>query len=397
MAFVRDVGPEQDRGEKPQDRRSTVSAKTLRKQYSRLLAFLKEARVAVELLPALAGLETSLLIGDVALLLPEIAVIARPSDATRFREIDSILGVLGQHRPVQSIVDPGTLDAGDVLRIGRTVYVAESPRTNADGVGQLRDIVASHGYNMRVISLLDGRSLRSACSFVPPHFLLVNPTCVDPAGFEHVIALTVDDAEPNAADLLTIGRTTLISAAAPKTEKKLNEAGVATTHLDISEFEKAGAGLSSLVLLLEPRTANHAAPETGLMPVQANGVPLVDGYSSQAVVHGGLVFTSQVLPFDPLQAPAKRVSVEDQTETMIRNLVAVLAASGSSLGRVVRTTVHVADAKHVPRIDAVWPRLFGSHRPARAIVTNGALPPGVFVSIEAVAAQGDQTSPKIPN
>lgn len=392
MAFVRDVSPEQDRGEKPPDRRSAVGAKTLRRQHGRLVTFLKEARVAVELLPALAGLETSLLIGDVALMLPETAVIARPSDATRLGEIDSILGVLGQHRPVQSIVDPGTLGAGDVLRIGRTIYVAESQRTNADGVSQLRDVVASHGYNVRVVPLLGGRSLRSACSFIPPHFLLVNPARVDPTGFEHVIALTVADAEPNGADVVPIGRTTLISAAAPKTEKKLNEAGVVTARVDISEFEKLDAGLSSLLLLLEPRTANHAAPETGLMPVQASGVPLVDGHSSQAVVHGGLVFTSQVLPFDPVHAPAKRVSVEDQTETMIRNLTAVLSASGSSLGRVVRTTVHVADPKHVPRIDAVWPRLFGNHRPARAIVTNGALPPGVFVSIEAVAAQGDRAS-----
>jgi dimethylargininase len=391
IAFVRGVGADTDRGDKSLAQRRPVNAKSLRKQHGRVASFLKEAGVVVEYLPALAEGETSLLVGDVALLLPEIAIIARPNDAGRLRELDSILGTLGQHRPVQSIVDPGTLDAADVLRIGRTVYVSESPRTNADGVTQLRDIVASHGYSLRILSGLSAGSLRSACSFIPPHFLLLDPARIEAAEFENVIAIAVDETEPTGAMTLSVGGTTLVSASAPKTEKKLSDAGVATGRLDISEFEKMDAGLSSLVLLLEPRTANHSASETGLIPVQATGVPLVDGHASQAVVHGGFVFTSPVFPFDPTTTQAKRVSVEAQTETMIRNLATVLSASGSSLGRVVRTTVYVADPKHVPRIDAVWPQLFGNHRPARAIVANGALPAGVLVGIEAVAAQGERS------
>lgn len=386
MAFVRDIGPEQDRGEKPQDRRSTVSSKTLRKQHGRLLALLKEARVAVELLPALAGLETSLLIGDVALLLPETAVIARLTDAARSREIDSILGVLGQHRPVQSVVDPGILDAGDVLKVGNTIYVAESTRTNADGIAQLRDIVAAHGYNVHVVPLPEGPRLRTACSFVPPHFLLLNPAWIDGAVFSNVITLPVHEGEPHAANTLTVGRTTLVSASAPQTEKKLNQMGVATIPVDISEFEKREVGLSSLIVLLEPRSTNHSAAGFGLMPVQASGVPSGDGHSSQAVVHGGFVFTSPVLPFDPPAGKAPRLSIEEQTEQMVRNLSVVLAASGSGLGRVVRSTVHIADPKHAARIDPVWARMFGDHRPARAIVANSALPAGVLVSVEAVAA-----------
>lgn len=386
IAFVREVGDDLGLGEKPATQHVSLNPKTLKKQHGRLITFLKESGLTVESFPAFDN-ERSLLVGDVALLLPETAVMGRPVDASRIGEVDSILGILGQHRPVQSIVDPGTLDAADVMQVGRTIYVTESPRTNADGIAQLRDIIASHGYHLRVLSLKGTGSLRKACSFISPHFVLVNPALVDAAGFENLITLEIEKAEPNGAHTLTVGRTTVVAASSPKTEKKLNDAGVTTVRLDVSEFEKMDAGLRSLVLLLEPRPTNHSAPDSRITAVLANGVPLVDRHASQATVHGGLVFTSQVLPFDPPTARTRRASVEDQTEQMIRNLAVVLSASGSSLEGVVRTTLHVADPKYVPRVDAIWPRVFGTHRPARAIVANPALPPGVLVSIEAVAAQ----------
>lgn len=389
IAFVREVPGEL--GEKSPNARSPANAKALRKQIGRVVTFLKEAGLAVEVFPALGGSEQNMKVGDLALLLPETAVIGRPVDADRFSEINSITAVLGQHRPVQSIVDPGTLEAADVLKVGRTIYVAETARTNADGIAQLRDVVGSHGYNLRVLSLTGAVSLRNACSFIQPHFVLVNPALVDPGAFENVIAIPVDEGEPQATRTVTVGRATIVAASAPKTEKRLKEAGIATVPLDISEFEKMDAGLSSLVLLLEPRPTNHSTPEFGITPVRANDVPLVDRHASQAVAHGGLVFTSQVLPFDPPAGRAPRVSLEEQVEQMVRNLGLVLSASGSSLEGIVRITLHVADAKHLPRIDAVWPRVFGYHRPARAVVANGALPPGVLVSIEAVAAQNRPT------
>lgn len=386
IAFVRELSAELGRCEGPSTQRVAINAKNAKKQHGRVVAALKELHATVEPLPALPDIETSVLVGDIAVLLPETGIVARPASASRLDEIASIVSTLGQHRPVQSIVDPGMLDAGDVLKVGNTIFVAESRRTNADGIAQLRDIVAAHGYNVRVMPLSDGPRLRSACSFVPPHFLVVNPVWVDASAFPNVIVLPVHESEPHAANTLTVGRTTLVSATTPQTEKKLNAAGVATVRVDISEFEKLDAGLSSLVVLLEPRSTNHAAAEIGLMPVQASGVPSSDGHSSQAVVHGGFVFTSPVLPFDPAAGKPPRLSVEEQIEQMIRNLALVLAASGSGLGRVVRTTVHVADPKHAARIDPAWARMFGDHRPARAIVANSALPAGVLVSVEAVAA-----------
>src|SRR5205823_542866 len=128
-----------------------------------------------------------------------------------------ILGTLGQHRPVQSIVDPGTLDGGDVLKIGRTIYVAESRRTNVEGVGQLREIVAAHGYDVKPVHVHECLHLKSACTFIPPHFLVANPAWIDPTAFGNFTVIPVDEKEPFGANTVTIGQTTLVSASCPKT------------------------------------------------------------------------------------------------------------------------------------------------------------------------------------
>lgn len=389
IAFMRQVGPELETRGSTQVTRVATEPRLAVKQYGRLVEALEELAVHVESLPTVSADSVGILIQGTAVLLPEVAIAARANTTSEPAGIDSVIEILGRHRPVQSIVEPGTLDGGDVLRIGWTLYVAESERTNEDGIGQLGEIVLPFGYEVRVIALRESVRLKAACGFVPPHFLVANPRWIDPADFGRLVVIPVDEKEPYAANTLTIGRTTLISASCPKTEKRLHEAGIATRRVDISEFEKMGAGLSCLCLLLETRTATHTPTEIGLKPVQANGVPSVNGHSSQAVVHGGLVYTSLLVPFDLSEARFRRASIEEQTEQVIRNLSLVLTASGSSLGQVLRTTLHVADPRHAPRADAVCAKMFGKHRPARAVVANGALPPGVLVEVEAVAALGD--------
>lgn len=392
IAFVRDISPRVDCCEAAVANRAMIDPKLARKQHAAFVAALQAVGVQVENLGVLSEQPDGVFVEDCAILLPEAVILARPGLATRQAEIDSIVATVGQHRPAQSIVDPATLDGRDVLRIGRTIYVAESRCTNADGVAQLRDIVAAHGYDVHVVSLRDGRHLKSACTFIPPHFLLANPAWIDPAQFGNLILIPVDEKEPSAANTVTAGRTTFVSASHHKTEKRLRDAGIVTKRVEMSEFEKVETGPSSLCLILEPRTANHTAAEMELKPVHAKGVPATDGHCSQAVVHGGLVFTSPLLPFEPGTTRGRRPSVEEQAEQVFRNLALVLTASRSCLGRVVRTTVHLADPKHTPRVDAICAQMFGNHRPARAVVANGALPPGVLVAIEAVAALGEEMS-----
>jgi 2-iminobutanoate/2-iminopropanoate deaminase len=123
-----------------------------------------------------------------------------------------------------------------------------------------------------------------------------------------------------------------------------------------------------------------------MIAISTENAPLPAGHYSQAIVHEGLVFVSGQLPVDP-QTGAKRVgSIEQQTEQALKNLRAILVAAGSDVNRVLKTTVYVSDIGLWGRVNAVYARVFGQHRPARAVVPTKELHFGFQIEIEAVAA-----------
>ena len=109
------------------------------------------------------------------------------------------------------------------------------------------------------------------------------------------------------------------------------------------------------------------------------------GHYSQAIVHGGMVYVSGQLPIDP-QTGEKRVgSIEEQTEQALQNLAAILRAADSDLDQVVKTTVYISDIQLWGRVNEVYSRFFGKHRPARAVVPTRELHFGFQIEIEAIA------------
>jgi dimethylargininase len=92
--------------------------------------------------------------------------------------------------------------------------------------------------------------LKSACSFIAPDVLLVNPAWVEAAAFGVERVISVDADEPFAANTLSVGGTTLVSAAYPRTQRRLEAAGIMTRALDVSELHKAEAALTCMSLLL---------------------------------------------------------------------------------------------------------------------------------------------------
>ncbi len=389
IAFMREVSPRLDRCELTHVPRSPIDVKLARKQHERYAEILGELGIKVEFLPALPEQPDGVFVEDTAVLLPEVLIIARPGAASRIAELDSVVQTLALHRPLQSIVDAATLDGGDVMRVRGTIFVAESRRTNTDGITQLRETTLPFGYEVRPVTVRECLHLKSACTFIPPHFVVANPAWIDPTVFGNVVVLPVDEKEPSGANTLTLGRTTLVSASFPKTEKRLREAGITTKRVEISEFEKAEGGLTCLSLILEHRTAKRSANGNGLKMIQVSGVPLPDGHCSQGIAHNGLIYVSPQRAFDPATGRSRRLTADQQTEQAIRNALLVLTAAGSSLAHVLRTTIYVADPKHLPRVDAAYAKMFGAHRPTRAVVVNGALPAGILVEIEVVAAAGD--------
>ncbi len=121
--------------------------------------------------------------------------------------------------------------------------------------------------------------------------------------------------------------------------------------------------------------------------IRTGAAPAPVGPYSQAVVHGGLVFASGQVPLDPATGRLVEGEIEAQTERVILNLAAVLEAAGSSLGRVLRSTVYLTDLSLFARMNAVYAQHFtGEPKPARSTVQAAALPLGARIEIDVIAA-----------
>ena len=252
IAFIRNVSPRLDRCELTHVQRTPIDLKIAREQHAMFAAELKALGVQIESLAPLPDQPDGVFVEDAAVILPEVGVIAWTGVASRQAEIESVATAVARYRPIVRIVSPATLDGGDVLRIGRSLFVGISGRTNNEGFAALARTAEAHGYEVRPVEVRGCLHLKTACTFVPPHFLVVNPDWVDSKAFHDLRVIAVDESEPFAANTITIGGTTLVSAASPKTEKRLREAGIVAQPVDVSEFHKAEAGLSCLALFVEP-------------------------------------------------------------------------------------------------------------------------------------------------
>lgn len=119
--------------------------------------------------------------------------------------------------------------------------------------------------------------------------------------------------------------------------------------------------------------------------VATDRAPAAIGPYSQAIVAGGLVYTAGQIPLDPATMTLVDGDITAQTERVMQNLEAVLAAAGSSFGRVLKTTCFLADLADFPAFNAVYGRAFGDAPPARSTVQVARLPLGALVEVECVA------------
>ncbi len=121
--------------------------------------------------------------------------------------------------------------------------------------------------------------------------------------------------------------------------------------------------------------------------ISTNKAPAAIGPYSQAVEAGGLLFISGQLPVDPATGNLAPAGIEVQTETVIKNLTAILASEGLGLDHIVKTTVYLADLSQFAEMNGVYGKFFAKNSPARATVEVKALPKSALVEIEAIAVR----------
>ncbi len=216
--------------------------------YEELLARLGARIIS---LPEEPDLPDSMFVEDPAIVLDEVAVICPLGSESRRKESPTIASALEKFRKLAYVKLPGTLEGGDVLRVGKKVFVGITARSNPEGIRQLAVILEHYGYDLTALPVTGCLHLKSAVTHLGRNTLLGNRAWFDwkrLQGFEWV---DVDPAEPHAGNALAIGDAVIFPASFPKTREKIEARGFKVHALDISELQKAESGLTCSSLLFE--------------------------------------------------------------------------------------------------------------------------------------------------
>lgn len=244
IAITRGVSPAIARCELTHIERCPIDLDTIRAQHDNYVESLRRVGCHVVSLPAEPDLPDSMFIEDIAVVADEVAVLTRPGAPSRAGETSAVAAALKPYRSLSAIEPPGTIDGGDVLRIGRTFYVGMSTRTNREGASQLRKFVSPFGYRVIEVEVTGCLHLKSAVTQCAENAILMNPQRVDAKHFASLQIIEVDPSEPDAANCLWECGTLFFPAAFPLTRARLEAANLRCHTLDVSEIAKAEGALT---------------------------------------------------------------------------------------------------------------------------------------------------------
>ncbi len=218
-------------------------------QHGRYVDLLRSCGVEVKVLEPDSRFPDSVFVEDVALCTPACAIITNPGAPSRNEEKLELKPLLETfYSYVESIEWPGTLDAGDVMMVGKHFYIGISQRTNTGGADQLIRILKRYGMTGSTVPLKDMLHLKSGLSYLEQNHLLVSGEFINHSAFDGFHKIEVDPDESYAANSLWVNSNVLVPAGFPKTREKIEQAGYATIAVDVSEFQKLDGGLSCLSL-----------------------------------------------------------------------------------------------------------------------------------------------------
>lgn len=210
---------------------------------------LEQCGAKVTILGANRAMADCVFVEDTALVLDEIAVMMSPGAESRRREPAGIEPELRKYRRIERVSLPGTIDGGDIVVSGKSVYVGESARTNAAGIEMLRQILAPYGYSVTGVKTTGCLHLKTACSALPDGRFLVNIDWIDASMLPADQLLHVPTNEPWAGDVLVIGSKIIVSSAFPETIGLLRAQGWDVIPVNVSEYAKAEGGVTCLSLV----------------------------------------------------------------------------------------------------------------------------------------------------
>lgn len=229
--------------------RSEIDFSGAQQQHLEYQSALSSLGCEIVIVPASPELADSVFIEDTALVLEDLAVMLRPGVASRRAEVAGVEEVLGQYKTLRSIESPGTVDGGDLLRVGNTIFAGLSTRSNQGGIQQLSNIVSDFGVTVETVETAKCLHLKSAVSEVAPGVLLINPDWVSSSVFENFELINIDESEAHAANALRIGDSLIYPSSFPRTSEKLVRRGIDVISVDLSELQKAEGAVTCCSLI----------------------------------------------------------------------------------------------------------------------------------------------------
>jgi len=229
--------------------RQAIDVDRARVQHDGYRKMLEDAGYEVTVLPGDSTCPDSPFIEDAAVVLDNFAILTRPGAPERQPEVPPVAEALSGLMPTVEIKAPGTLDGGDVLRMGRTFFVGRSTRTNDAGIAQFAELASTDG--MRVIATpLNGvLHLKTAVLGLDDETILIASEFTDPRVFIGYRLVEKPPDEVTSSALRLHNGRVVVTANTPLTMSAVAAAGFEVDWIDVTEFQKADGGLTCLSLL----------------------------------------------------------------------------------------------------------------------------------------------------
>jgi dimethylargininase len=249
IALTRPVSPSLGSCELTYLEREPIDVARARAQHAAYEDTLASLGARIVRVAAAPELPDAVFIEDTALVLDEVALLTRPGAPVRRAETEAVGPVLAGFRPLLRMEAPATLDGGDVLRVGRTLYVGMTSRTNPEGGARLRELLSPFDYRVVPIQVSGCLHLKSAVTSIGERVLLLNGDWVSRDSFPGCELVFVARAEPGGANALEIGGQVIYPLHFPGTANELCRRGLTVVPVECGELAKAEGGVTCCSIL----------------------------------------------------------------------------------------------------------------------------------------------------
>jgi dimethylargininase len=250
-AITREVSPALNRCELTHLERQPIDIGRAVEEHHAYQDCLRELGLDVTTLPAEPDYPDAIFVEDPVVVLDEVAIIARMGAESRRGEAESLARALAPYRGLRRMSEPATLDGGDVLRAGRTLYVGLSQRTNAAGIRQLAAEAEPFGYRVCPAAVQGCLHLKSGASWLGDDTVLIHRPWIDAEAFHGLRLIDVPEGEEAAGNVLLHENTVLLAKGFPRLADSIAALGREVRTLDITELMKAESGLTCSSLIFE--------------------------------------------------------------------------------------------------------------------------------------------------